>query len=238
MGVKKFIHLSALNSNMEHEGYFNPGGSKFLSTKGESEDAVKEHFPDAVIFRPSDIFGQQDRFLFYFCRFFRYNMKWMPLPFAGEGIWKQPVYAADVAQGIVNAVYDHSSLGTTYEAVGPRRYELCEMIDWFNRVMMRDGEWGYKRYDMKWDPLTKIKARINEYNPSVPLNMLVTDKIEREAVTDTTFDLPNLQDLGVTLTKLEDRISWELKHFRTKGYYNPDVGEFEKPAPPKFIEPY
>lgn len=39
------------------------GGSKFLKSKWEGEEAVREEFPDAIIFRPSDIFGQEDRFL-------------------------------------------------------------------------------------------------------------------------------------------------------------------------------
>lgn len=39
------------------------GGSKFLSTKWEGEQAVREEFPGAIIFKPSDIYGSEDRFL-------------------------------------------------------------------------------------------------------------------------------------------------------------------------------
>lgn len=57
----------------------------------------------------------------------------------------------------------------------------------------------------------------------------------QEAVTDVTTGLPTLEDLGVVLTKMEDRIDWELKPFRIGSYYDEELGEFEPPAPPKFI---
>lgn len=42
----------------------------------------------------------------------------MPLPMAGEGIWKQPVFVSDLAQGIINAIKEPQASGNTYEAVG------------------------------------------------------------------------------------------------------------------------
>ncbi|XP_063597479.1 NADH dehydrogenase [ubiquinone] 1 alpha subcomplex subunit 9, mitochondrial-like [Penaeus indicus] len=235
MGVEKFIHVSALNSNVEHEGYIVKGGSQFLKTKGLGEQAVRAAFPEAIVFRPSDVYGQEDRFLRYYAGLWRHQGRLLPLPKAGKGIWKQPVYVSDVAQGIINAIKDHDAVGKTYEAVGPRRYELVELVDWFHRVMRKDENYGYMSYDMKWDPLFKVKAMITEYCPSWPVNTLTRDKVEREAVSDTTTGLPTLEDLDVPLTKMEDRISWELRPFRAANYYDEEVGEFEPPAPPKYI---
>lgn len=235
MGVEKFIHVSALNSNIDHQGYMLKGGSKYLKTKGLGEEAVRNAFPEATVFRPSDVYGQEDRFLRYYSGLWRHQGRWVPLPKGGNDIWKQPLYVSDMALGLANAVKDPAAVGKTYEAVGPRRYELGELVDWFHRVMRKDGSYGYRRYDMKWDWSFQMKARLTEFCPSWPVNYLTRDKIEREAVSDTIVGLPTLEDLGVTLTKMEDRINWELRPWRAQSYYDEEVGEFEIPKPPTYI---
>merc|ERR1712212_360679 len=235
MGVDRFIHVSALNSNVDHEGYLMKGGSKFLKTKGLGEQAVRAAFPDAIVLRPSDVWGREDRFLRYYSGIWRHQGRLLPLPKGGKDIWKQPVYVSDLAQGIVNAMTNPDAPGKTYEAVGPRRYELKEMVDWFHRVMRKGEGYGYMSYDMKWDLLFQVKARIIEFCPSWPVNTLTRDKVEREAVSDHVTGLPTLEDLDITLTKMEDRMDWELRPWRAASYYDEEMGEFEVPAPPKYI---
>lgn len=48
--------------------------------------------------------------------------------------------------------------------------------------------------------------------------------------------VPNLEDLGVTPTLMEDQVPWELKPIRAFGYYDEITGdhEFEKPIPPPY----
>ncbi len=46
---------------------------------------------------------------------------------------------------------------------------------------------------------------------------------------------PTLEDLGVKLTRVEDRAPWELKPFRAHSYYEEKVGEFADPAPPPVL---
>lgn len=82
------------------------------------EQLVREEFPDAVIIRPSDIYGQEDRFLTYYASFWRRQGRFMPLWKKGEETVKQPVFASDVAQGILNAARDPDTNGRTYQAVG------------------------------------------------------------------------------------------------------------------------
>jgi len=235
MGVKKFIHVSALNCDRDHEGYILDGGSKYLKTKGEGEKAVRAAFPEATIIRPSETYGQEDRFLRYYAGVWRHQGRLMPLPKGGKGVWKMPVHVGDVAQGIVNACKVPDSLGQTYEAVGPRKYELNELVEWFHRVMRKEGDAGFLTYDMKWDPVIKLKARMTEYCPSWPVGTLTRDKLEREAVSDVLSGLPTLEDLGVNLTKMEDQVPWELRPWRANNDYLEEVGEFENAAPPKYI---
>lgn len=62
-GVERLIHVSALNCSEHPPKVMQKGGSKFLKSKFHGEQAVLEEFPDATIFRPADIYGQEDRFL-------------------------------------------------------------------------------------------------------------------------------------------------------------------------------
>ena len=60
------------------------------------------------------------------------------------------------------------------------------MVDWFFRVMRKDSDWGYRRYDMRYDPLFKLKVDITSMLPSHPIATLGWDKIER--VSGISFD--------------------------------------------------
>lgn len=64
-GVEKLIHVSSLNAEEYPEPLMLPGGSKILKSKFKGEQIVRDIFPDAVVFRPSDIYGSEDRFLRY-----------------------------------------------------------------------------------------------------------------------------------------------------------------------------
>lgn len=82
------------------------------------EQAVREEFPEAVIFKPSDVYGSEDRFLRYYASYWRRQLTGMPLWKKGEFTEKQPVYVSDVAQGILNAARDVETNGKTYQAIG------------------------------------------------------------------------------------------------------------------------
>jgi NADH dehydrogenase (ubiquinone) 1 alpha subcomplex subunit 9 len=42
----------------------------------------------------------------------------------------------------------------------PKRYQLGELVDYFFRVMRKDKEWGYYRYDLRYAPLFWLKVSI------------------------------------------------------------------------------
>lgn len=236
-GVEKFIHVSALNASPQPQPIILENGSQFLRSKYYGELAVREEFPDAIIFRPSDITGQEDRFLRYYSHIWRRQIHAMPLWGKGEKTIKQPVYCSDIAQAIVNSITDHDAPGQTYQAIGPHRYKLGDLLDWFHRVMRKDKEWGYFRYDLKWDPTFMMKVKFTEFIcPNEYVGNLHSERVEREFVTDVVDKkLPTLEDLGVNLTKLEDVIEWELRPYRAFSYYDAELNEFEKAAPPPTV---
>lgn len=182
-GVKKFIHLSALNASENPEPFMMTRGSKFLKSKWQGEQAVREEFPDAVIFRPADVYGQEDRFLRYYSHLWRHQGRFMPLWMKGEQTIKQPVHVSDLASGIIAACKDPDVDGKVFQAVGPKRYLLSELVDWFHRVMRKDEKWGYWRYDMRYDPLFKLKVDITfALSPSNPVANLHWERIERVCI--------------------------------------------------------
>lgn len=117
-GVKRLIHVSALNSSPNPPEYWVKGGSNFLKSKYYGELAVREEYPDATIFRPADMYGVQDKYLWYYCQFYRRDLGYLSLHNGGYGIYKTPVAGQDVARGIVNAITDEESIGLTYDAIG------------------------------------------------------------------------------------------------------------------------
>lgn len=237
-GVERFIHLSALNASEHPPSVILKGGSRFLVSKAKGECAVLTEFPEATIIRPADVYGQEDRFLRYYVNFWRRQAQLVPLWDKGEKTVKQPVHVSDVAEGIVAAITDLDSAGKTYQAVGPKRYKLSELVDYFYRVMRKHDQWGYKRYDMKYDPLFQLKVTLTQkFSLNWPLGHLHWEKIEREHLTDKVeSDIPTLEDLGIQVTAVEDQVPWELKPWTWGLYHGHDVDDPIPPAePPKVV---
>jgi len=231
-GVERMIHVSCLNANEDPDPMILKEGSGYLTAKALGELAVREEFPEAVILRPSDMYGQGDRFMTHYASFWRRQFRFLPLWHKGEQTYKQPVFVSDVAQGILNIARDPSTNGKIYQAIGPKRYQLGELVDYLFRVMRKDKTWGYVRYDMRYDPIFALKVRLTNLLPGHPIASLGWDKLERDHTTDAVdSSLPTLEDLGVLLTAIEDQAPWELRPFRALNYYDAELGEFEKPAP-------
>uniref|UniRef100_A0AAQ4Q0A7 NADH dehydrogenase [ubiquinone] 1 alpha subcomplex subunit 9, mitochondrial n=1 Tax=Gasterosteus aculeatus aculeatus TaxID=481459 RepID=A0AAQ4Q0A7_GASAC len=109
-GITKFVHMSHLNADIRSQ-------SKYLRNKAVGETAVRDEFPDAIIMKPSEMFGREDRFFNYYA-----NMRWFgnatPLISMGKKTVKQPVHVVDVAKAIISAVRDPDANGKTYALVG------------------------------------------------------------------------------------------------------------------------
>ncbi|XP_012224752.1 NADH dehydrogenase [ubiquinone] 1 alpha subcomplex subunit 9, mitochondrial [Linepithema humile] len=235
--VEHFIHISALNVGDEIESHVLDGGSRFLQSKWEGEHAVRQEFPEAVIIRPSDIWGQEDRFLRVYSSIIRHHFRTVPVWEKGERTEKQPVAVYDVAGGITAIAKDpRSTAGKTYQFVGPKRYKLSDLLDWFHKIRIRNPiGYGYMRLDLKYAPLFKLKVSLNEFlSTAYPLGNLQWEHLERESISDKVLkDLPTLEDLGIVPTTMESRMHWELKPFRKDVQYMESVGEFDPiPNPP------
>ncbi|MBY9066017.1 complex I NDUFA9 subunit family protein [Hyphomonas sp. WL0036] len=119
-GITRFVQISAIGAD---------AGSKspYARTKAAAEAAVREAIPEAVILRPSIVFGPEDQFFNRFANLARFAPF---MPAIGGGKTKfQPVYAGDVAEAIAAAVDREDAAGKTYELGGPRTYSFNEIYD-------------------------------------------------------------------------------------------------------------
>jgi uncharacterized protein YbjT (DUF2867 family) len=118
-GVHRLIHISALNADSD-------GPSMYLRSKGDGEKAVLSGSPLATtIFRPSVVFGPEDRFLNVFAALQRL---FPILPLAKPDAKFQPVYVGDVVKAIVATLDLDAAQGRIYELGGPTVYTLESLV--------------------------------------------------------------------------------------------------------------
>lgn len=107
-GVPHFVHVSAIGADPDST-------SHYAASKGRGEAAVLAHRPDAVILRPSVIFGPDDKFFNRIGGMTRFGPI-LPLP--GANAEMQPVYVEDVACAALKAASGVAEPGL-YELGGP-----------------------------------------------------------------------------------------------------------------------
>ncbi|KAF6772649.1 hypothetical protein AHF37_08458 [Paragonimus kellicotti] len=152
----------------------------------------------------------------------------VPLWGRGQKTIKQPVYIGDVARGIVNSLTIPDCPGKIYEAVGPHRYRLDDLVKWIYFICR------YLPSELNltgMNPIFLARVFINEYTARVS-PFLSFERLECEFPTDTLSGCPTLADLNVKLTKLEDRIHHIVYLYRRMNYYLDGVGEFPEPPNP------
>ncbi|XP_034941122.1 NADH dehydrogenase [ubiquinone] 1 alpha subcomplex subunit 9, mitochondrial [Chelonus insularis] len=234
--VERFIHVSHLNASPDPEPIFFENGSELMKAKWMGEQAVREEFPDATIIRPSYVYGQEDKYLWCLTSSFRKHLiGGIPMWEKGEKTIKAPLWVGDVASGIREIVLDPSTAGKTYQFLGPKRYYLGDLAMWVHLHLRHEPmEYGYRKLDIKYYPLFKLKVSICEsMSVNSPLGYLHWEGLEKEHLSDNPIPgIPGLEDLGVKRALLEDRINWELGPFKLEEYYTEEIGEHEKPTPP------
>jgi NADH dehydrogenase len=126
-GVRRYVHMSALGADVN-------GPSKYQRTKGAGEALVRASGLDWTIFRPSVIFGSDDKFLNMFASL----LAVMPAIFlACPDARFQPVFVEDVAAAFVRSLTDDATFGKAYDLCGPKVYSLRELVTLVGEVTGR-----------------------------------------------------------------------------------------------------
>ncbi|KAJ7388582.1 39kDa subunit of ndufa9, NADH:ubiquinone oxidoreductase [Desmophyllum pertusum] len=215
-GIKRLIHVSALNASEESP-------SKFLQSKARGEIAVREEFPEATILRPATLFGHEDHFLNYYAYLGRIPLG-IPLIDGGMKTTKIPVFVADVAQAIVNAITEDESIGQTFELTGPEEYYLLDVLDYMYRVMRK--ELPYYTLPRRIYNIIAWGAEQSIFNPRLTRDMLL-----REFLSDQVTGLPGLVDLGVEASTLDTIAISVLRRHRDSFFFD-DTIDSDSPCRP------
>ena len=165
-GVKRLLHMSALGADPN-------GPSAYQRSKGMGEQAVVAADDLAVtVFRPSVIFGREDRFLNLFAQLARF----LPVIALGAPDARfQPVYVGDVVKAYLAALEDRDAAGKRYDLCGPREYTLRELMEFVCVVTGRkrliiglSDRFSYlQAWFMELLPV-KLLTRDNYYSMKVP----------------------------------------------------------------------
>ena len=219
-GIKQLIHVSALGASEQSK-------SSYARSKAAGEKAVKEAFPDAVIVRPSAVFGQQDRFFNMFASLARFTPvlpvfgcplipkiklfaedSIVDLDFYGDGGTRlQPVYVGDVGDAIIKILDDQSCAGKIYELGGPEVYSFKAMLD------MVLNESGRTRLLVPYPfALARFWAWFLEFLPKPLLTRDQVTLLKSDNVVS--GDLPGFAELGIEPAAAEAMLPTYLRRFR------------------------
>lgn len=208
-GVDRLVHLSALGADI--------GRSKYARSKLAGEVALHNAFPQAVILRPSVVFGPEDEFFNMFAGLARV----LPvLPLIGGGKTKfQPVYVGDVAAAVMGAlslprIGDQTPLGRVYELGGP---EVLTLRDVYQRLFA----WTGRSRPLLVLPFALARAQAFFLALIPPRPILTPDQVT-SLQTDTIVQpgMAGLDDLGVRPTGMELIVPQYLERFRAGGRFS------------------
>lgn len=157
-GIKRVLHMSALNADSAR------GASLYLRTKGEGENAMHaEAGINVTTFRPSVIYGPDDKFFNQFVRL----MKTAPLffPLACPNAKLAPVFVGDVAESFARAIDVPQTYNQHYDLCGPHAYTLRELVKYARRLAC-----VHRAVIGLSDGMSYLFASLMEFAPGKPLS--------------------------------------------------------------------
>jgi len=203
----RLVHVSAIGAD-------DNSPSAYARTKAKAERLVLAAQGDAVIMRPSILFGPEDDFFNRFAAMARLSPA---LPLIGGGATRfQPVFVGDVARAIAEAAAGNVRGGTVYELGGPEVRTFKELMQFVLKTIER------RRLLV---PLpffaAKLQASLLQFLPRPPLtpdqvDMLRVDNVVSEAAER---EGRTLRGLGIEPEPIEAIVPAYLWRFRKTGQF-------------------
>lgn len=215
-GASTLVHMSALGVDQAAEV------SQYAQSKLLGEQAVLAAFPNAVIMRPSIMFGPGDGFFNLMGALAR---MFPVLPLIGGDTRFQPIFVGDVAQAFALAAEGRVKTGRIYELGGPQ-------VETYRELMVRvQREAGRNRPMLPLSAgIAKLLALPFAILPFPPLltgdqvELLHVDNVVSE---DAIRDKRTIAAFGIVPTAMDTILPSYMFRFRKHGQFDRD----NAPAP-------
>ena len=207
-GVETMVQISAIGADANSP-------SEYGRTKAQGEAGVLEHMPNAMIVRPSIVFGPEDGFFNRFAGMSRFGPV---LPVVGADTKFQPVYVDDVAAAAVMGVEGQAQ--GVFELGGPDVNSFRELMGQMLEVIRR------RRLVLN---IPFWAARVMAFGFKVVRTLtlglvrgpLTADQVKNLAIDNVVAeDAQGFDALGITPTALEAILPDYLWRFRPSGQYD------------------
>jgi uncharacterized protein YbjT (DUF2867 family) len=206
----RLVHVSALGADENSP-------AAYARSKAAAEKLALAAQPQAVIMRPSILFGPEDDFFNRFATLARMSPV---LPLIGGGETKfQPVFVGDVAAAIADAVEGKLRAGTIYELGGPEVRTFKQLMQFVLATIER------KRLLVPVPFFAaNIQAMLLQFAPA-PLT-LTSDQVEMLRVDNIVSEAAKaegrtLQGIGIEPDSFEAIVPSYLWRFRRAGQFRP-----------------
>jgi uncharacterized protein YbjT (DUF2867 family) len=205
-GATRMVQMSALGADPASP-------AKYARTKAEGELAVRDIYPDAVIVRPSVVFGPEDEF---FNKFAAMASISPALPLIGGGHTRlQPVFVGDVAKALERVVTLPGAAGQTYEFGGPAAFTFRHLME----LMLAEIE---RRRILLPIPFAaaELLGALGDLAAAVIAPLITSDQVTMLRTDNVVSGAhPGLAELGITPTTLEAVLPTYLYRYRRGGQY-------------------
>lgn len=188
-GIRKLVHISGIGADPASP-------SKYVRARAHGEQRVRNALSDAVILRPSVLFGPNDAFLSSLKTVTRLPV----VPLFGQGTTRlQPVYVEDVARAVRQALEKPGTAGQIFELGGAGIYSYRDLVA---RVLAHLG----RRRPLLPVPFTawRLLARIASLLPNAPLT--VDQVMLMETANVVGAGVGTFADLGIEPRSLEQML--------------------------------
>ncbi|THF49038.1 complex I NDUFA9 subunit family protein [Allorhizobium terrae] len=205
----KLVHISAIGADSKSK-------SAYAASKGRGEEAILKVLPDAIIMRPSIVFGPEDNFFNKFAAMARIAPF---LPLIGGGQTKfQPIFVEDLAQAVGKAVDGQIKAGI-YELGGPEVLTFKQCLEEMLRVVDRQNPLVSISFGMA-SFIAGVASAIPLITPPLTNDQLTLLKSDNVVSAAAKAEGRTLEGLGIHGRSVSAVLPSYLVHFRPKGQYS------------------